>query len=98
MHLTYLESILSRETLITMIAGKGLDRQMDSLVSFEIVIPVEALWALVAFEWPIVGSGLLVLGVAHEVRHGCRMTTIEARHHTRMHAYQREPTVWILHV
>jgi len=95
---TYLERVFARETLVAMIAGKGLDSQVDSLVPLEIVVAVETLWALVAFEGSVVGGWLLVLSLAHEVRHGSSMAAVEARHDTSMHTYKRESTVWVLHV
>jgi len=93
-----LERVFARETLVAMIAGKGLDSQVDSLVPLEIVVAVETLWALVAFEGSVVGGWLLVLSLAHEVRHGSSMAAVEARHDTSMHTYKRESTVWVLHV
>lgn len=60
-----------------MVAREGLDCQVDPLVALEIVITVEALWTLVALEGPVVGGGLLMLWVAHEVRHGCSVATVE---------------------
>jgi len=49
-----LKSILSRKALVAVTAWERLDGQMDSLVSLEIVVAVEALGALVASEWSIV--------------------------------------------
>jgi hypothetical protein len=37
---------------------------MYSLVTLEIVVPVKALGTLVALEWPVIRSLLLVLGMA----------------------------------
>jgi hypothetical protein len=68
-------------------AWKRLDCQVDSLVSLQVVIPIEALGALVALEWPVVRSCLLVGVVSlHEVRHLGRVPTVETRHHSRVHA------------
>ena len=50
---TYLESILPRKALIAVRAREGLHSQMNALVAFEIVIAVETLRTLVAFEWPV---------------------------------------------
>jgi len=61
---TYLECVFSREALVTMCAGEGLNCQMNSLMTLEIMIPVEALWALVALERSVVRSLLLVLRMA----------------------------------
>lgn len=80
---TYLEGVLPREALVAVVARKGLDGKMDSLVSLQIMVPVKALWALVTLEWTVVGSRLLVL-MSHEVWHGGSVSTVEARHHGRM--------------
>jgi hypothetical protein len=84
--LSYLQGVFSREALVTMGAWKRLDCQVDSLVSFQVVVPIEALGALIALEWPVVRSCLLVGVVSlHEVRHLGRVPTVEARHHSRVH-------------
>lgn len=54
---THLKRVLSRETLITVGARERLHGQMNSLVAFQIVIAIEALWALVALEWSIGSRG-----------------------------------------
>jgi hypothetical protein len=71
---------------------------MYPLVSLQVVVPIETLWALIAFEWSIVGSGLLMGWVAKEMRHGCCMATVETWHHSRMNSYQRKLTVGVLDV
>lgn len=81
-----------------MVAREGLDRQVYPLVTFKIVITVKALWALVALERPIVGGGLLMLCMSHEVWHGCSMAAVEARHHTRMHTHKRKLAIRVLYV
>jgi hypothetical protein len=96
--MTYLERILPREALIAVVAGERLDSQMYPLVSLQVVVPVETLGALVAFEWSIVCSGLLMGWVAKEMRHGCCMATVETWHHPGMNAYQRKLTVGVLDV
>lgn len=81
-----LQGVFSREALITMGARKRLDCQVDSLVSFQVVVSIEALGTLIALEWPIVRSCLLVRVVSlHEVRHLGRVSTVEAGHHSRVH-------------
>jgi hypothetical protein len=52
--LAYLECVLPRKALVAMVARERLDSQMYPLVSLQVVVPVEALWTLVAFERPIV--------------------------------------------
>lgn len=67
-------------------ARERLDCQVDSLVPFQVVVPIEALGALIALEWPVVRSCLLVRVVSlHEVRHLGRVSAVEARHHSRVH-------------
>lgn len=64
-----LERVLARKTLVAMTTRKGLHSQMDSFVSFEVMIAVEALGTLIAFEGSIVGHGRLLLCMAQEVGH-----------------------------
>lgn len=45
-----LESILAREAFIAVTARERLDSQVDTLVALQIVISIEALWALIALE------------------------------------------------
>lgn len=47
---TYLEGVFPGEALVAVSAREGLDGKMDALVSFQIVVAVEALRALVASE------------------------------------------------
>ena len=97
--LSYLQGVFSREALVTVGAWKRLDCQVDPLVSFQVVVPIEALGTLVALEWPVVRSCLLVRVVSlHEVRHLGRVPTVEARHHSRVHANKSKPTVRVLNV
>jgi hypothetical protein len=49
-----LESILSGERLVTVFARERLDREMDALVTLEIVIAVEGLRALITLERALV--------------------------------------------
>lgn len=53
-------------------------RQMDSLVSLQIVITVETLWALIAFEWPVVHGLRLLCVCSIDVLHICRVAAVEA--------------------
>jgi hypothetical protein len=96
--ITYLERILPREALVAVIAGERLDSQMYPLVSLQVMVAIETLWALVAFEWSIICSWLLVGRVTKEMRHGRCMATVETGHHSRMNAYQRKLTVGVLDV
>ena len=51
---TYLQRIFAREALVAVAAGKRLDGEMYALVTLEIMIAVEALWALIASERSVV--------------------------------------------
>lgn len=65
-----------------MATRKGLDRQMDPLVPFEIVIPVEALRTLITFERTIILRRLLMSTVVH-LLHVRRVPTIKPKWHLR---------------
>jgi hypothetical protein len=95
---TYLQGILPREALIAVVAGKRLDGEMDPLMPLQVMVAVEALWALIAFERPVVGSGLLVLRVTHEMRHSGCMTTVKSRHHGWMATNQGKSAIGVLNV
>jgi hypothetical protein len=83
---TYLERIFPGETLVTVVTRERLDGQMYSFMPLQIVVSIEALWALVTLERSVVRSWLLVRWVAKEVRHCRSVAAIEARHHSRVHA------------
>jgi hypothetical protein len=51
---------------------------MNSLVSLQIMVPVETLWALVALKRSVVRGWLLMLGVTHEVWHRSSVSAVEA--------------------
>ena len=55
---TNLQCIFPREALLAMAAREWLDCQMDSLVSLQVVIAVEGLWALIALEGAVIWWGL----------------------------------------
>jgi len=93
-----LERILSRETLVAVIARERLDCQMDPLMTLQVVIPIEALWALITLERSIVRSGLLMLRVPHEMRHGRTMSTVKAGHHRMMDSNKRKLAIRVLDI
>lgn len=95
---TYLQCILAREALVAVVARERLDSKMDPLVSLQIMISVETLWALVAFEWPVICCGLLMLGMSHEVWHSRCVSAIEAGHHARVHTYQCKLPIGVLDI
>jgi hypothetical protein len=68
------ERVLSGERLATLVATEGLDCEVNPLVPFEIVIPVEALDAFVTLEWPVddrqSGSEIIRYALSH--RHTVR--------------------------
>ena len=83
---THLECILSRETFVTMSTREGFDRKVYPFMSLEIVISVEALWTLIAFERAFIVWCLRWCSV--HLLHLCRVPTVETGNHAR-HA-----TVW----
>lgn len=70
----HLQRILPREALLAVPARERLHRQMDPLMSLQIMIPVEALRTLIALERPIVLL-LRLAGVAH-VHVGSHVTAL----------------------
>ena len=50
MQIAHLEGVLSGEALLAVVAAKGLDGEVDALVALKVVVAVEGLGALVAFE------------------------------------------------
>lgn len=83
----YLEGILSREALLAVATGEGLHSQVYPLVPLKVVVAVEALGALVAFERTIVVRLLLwrMVCTVHMLE-ACSMSTVEARHQAMRHA------------
>lgn len=84
-----LEGILAGETLIAVGARERLHRQMNSLVSLQIVISIEALRALVALKRSIGSlSGHSMRGLVGpiEMLSTGDMSTVESREETRLHA------------
>lgn len=68
--------------------GKWLHSKVNPLVSLQIVIPIEALRALIAFEGPIIGYRLMMLLLLIVVVHvlGIRsVPTVELWHHALLH-------------
>lgn len=65
MKFTNLQRILPRESLFTKGTRKRLDSQMNLLVSFQVVVPVEALGTLVALEGPVLVCLRLVRVAIH---------------------------------
>jgi hypothetical protein len=79
-----LERVFPRETLVAVGAREGLHGEMDSLMPLQVMVPVEALRALVALERTVVCSRLL-LGMSQERAHAGSMAAIEPVHHTVRH-------------
>ena len=79
-------------------AREGLDRQVNALVSLQIMIAVEALRALIALERPVIlRTGLnLRVSVKLQVR---SVATIETWHHSTRHTPNEcHLTVWVADV
>lgn len=78
--LSYLQSVLAGKAFVAVHARVWLDSQMDALMTLQVVVSVEALWALIALEWAIIVGrrvGLMRVVVVHGL-HICCVTTIEA--------------------
>lgn len=87
-NLAYLERIFAGEALVAMAAREWLDGQVNSLVTLQIVIPVEALWALIATERSVVWwVGLLRMMSVH-LR--VLRSAVEVGHHAVLHAVSNE--------
>jgi hypothetical protein len=71
---------------------------MDPLMPLQIVVSVETLWTLIALERPIIGSRLLMLWVAHEMRHCCCVTAVETGHHRWVSSDKGESATGVLNV
>ena len=84
-----------------MIAGKGFDSQVNSLMPFQIVISIEALRTLVTFEGPIIRNLLLVLLIIVHVLSICSISAVELRHHPMLHItnywHLTSRTVYVCH-
>lgn len=82
---TNLQSVLAREALLAVAARERLHRQVDALVALQVVVPVEALGALVALERTVVLLLLLLLAVVavhvlHPTAHLVRVLHAHAAH------------------
>lgn len=84
---TNLESIFSRKTLVAVSTRKRLDRQVNSLMSLQIMISVKGLRALIASEWSVVlrVGGLMPIHVVHL----SGMPVVKMRHHADGHTAHR---------
>jgi hypothetical protein len=97
---SYLQSILAGETLVTMTARERLNRQMDALMALQVVIAVEALWALIALEGTVIMRRLLSLMrvvVVHMLQAG-RVSTVEVDQSLWQTSHQHWRTIWIVEI
>lgn len=98
-----LQRIFARETLVAVTARERLDRQVDPLMTLQVMVPVEALRALIALEraivrWCLVSSRMCL---AVDVAHTRRVPAVrESGHHAAVvHATdQRELAVRVVDV
>lgn len=81
-----------------MVAGERLNSKVYPLVTFQIMVAVEALRALIALERPVIRARLGVRRVTEEMGHCRRVSTVKARHHPRVNSNQRKLTVRVLYV
>lgn len=72
---TYLQRVFSGETLVAVATRERLDGKMDPLMPLQVVVSIEALWALVAAEWPIILLDLGLRVTVHLLLHLCRRVT-----------------------
>jgi len=94
---TYLERVLSREALVTVAAREWLDGQVDSLVSLQIMVAIETLWALIALERSVVGCWAWAVCV-HGLDLG-RVSTVVTLHHSCGHSTDEgKLVVWVVDV
>lgn len=54
-----LECVFTREALVAVVAGERFHRKVDPLVSLQVMVTIEALRALITFEWSIMRRRLL---------------------------------------
>jgi len=81
-----------------MTAREGFDREVNALVSLQIMVAVETLRALIALERPVVLRIRLSLRMPVKL-HVRRVATIETWHHpTRHTANECHLTVWVADV
>jgi hypothetical protein len=95
---THLERVFPREALITMSTREWLHRQVNSLMALEIMIPVEALRALVTLERPIVMRWCrlrLVRIVVVHVLHVGGMPAVEVHKTGRETSHEHWRLTWI---
>ena len=81
-----------------MTAGEWLDCEMYSLVPLEIVVAVEALWALVALEWTVVGWAWLGMAVSIHLHVSCSTTVVSSDHAVVHAAKKSEMIVGVVYV
>lgn len=96
----YLQSVFTREAFIAVSAWEWFDCEMYPLVSLQIVVSIEALWALIALKRSVVlRIGLVSLRMAvHLLNVGC-VPAVETRDHSTGHSSdKRKLTVWITNV
>jgi len=94
-----LESVLPRETLVTMAAWEWLHSKMNALVSLQVVISVEALRALVATEWPVVSRVRMATLVSVHLLHLRHMAAVHGHRHLVGHvADKRELSIRIVDI
>jgi hypothetical protein len=68
-----------------MAAWEWLDGQMYALVPLQVVVAIEALWALITAKWAVI-LRILRLCMAVNVLQVCCVSAVEAVYHSRSHA------------
>lgn len=96
---TYLESIFPREALVAVSARERLYSEMNALVTLQVVIPVEALRALITAERSVgLRVGLLHVVVTVQLLHGGVSTVVVHWHAVRHAVDKRELAVRVTNV
>jgi hypothetical protein len=94
-NLTYLERVFPREALVAVPAWEGLDREMYPLMPLQVVIPVEALRALVASKRSVVLWCTLLVHLLYL----CRVSAVVIVDHAVRHpAHHLQVAAWIADV
>jgi len=91
----YLQSILSRKALLAVPAWEWLDSKVYPLMALEIMIPVETLRTLIAFERTIVRYGLLLIAVHLQMS---SVAAVEGRHHASHAVNELHVAAWAVEI
>jgi hypothetical protein len=77
-----LESIFSAKTLVTVVTRERLDSKMYTLVSLQVVVTAEALWALITLKWTVLRRVMMAMVVMHTRVLAMKMHRVGATTHS----------------